>query len=124
MKKLGYISVIDLICRTVRFEESCAQIILYGSQVRGNARSDSDRDIIVVLDKSPMPYFGRYKTACLLRDGGGDIWEDKEDGWLIGRAFSFRQDCDYDDFIDAAEDDINQYFPQVKFLVKKWKIGI
>lgn len=42
-----------------------------------------------------------------------------EDGRLFGNIFSFRQGCDYDDFIDASEKDVNEYFPQVEMLVGK-----
>ena len=43
----------------------------------------------------------------------------KEDGHLFGKVFAFRQGCDYDDFIDATEDDVRRFFPQVETLVEK-----
>lgn len=43
----------------------------------------------------------------------------KEDGNLFGNVFAFRKGSDYDDFIDASEDDINRYLPQVEQLVEK-----
>ena len=43
----------------------------------------------------------------------------KEDGNLFGNVFAFRQGCDYDDYIDASEDDIIRYLPQVEQLVEK-----
>ncbi len=43
----------------------------------------------------------------------------KEDGNLFGNVFAFRKGSDYDDFIDATEDDINRYLPQVEQLVEK-----
>ena len=43
----------------------------------------------------------------------------KEDGWLFGRIFAFRQGCDYDDFIDASEEEVMIYLPKVKALVEK-----
>jgi len=42
-----------------------------------------------------------------------------EDGRLFGNVFSFRQGSDYDDFIDATEEEVNDYFPQVVALVEK-----
>lgn len=43
----------------------------------------------------------------------------KEDGNLFGSVFAFRQGSDYDDFIDASEEDIKRYLPQVEQLVEK-----
>lgn len=43
----------------------------------------------------------------------------KNDGNLFGSIFAFRQGSDYDDFIDATEDDIKRYFPLVEQLVEK-----
>ena len=43
----------------------------------------------------------------------------KEDGHLFGQVFAFRQGSDYDDFIDATKEDIEQLFPKVETLVEK-----
>ena len=43
----------------------------------------------------------------------------KADGRLINKIFDLRQEADYDDFIDADENDIKEYFPQVKALIEK-----
>ena len=43
----------------------------------------------------------------------------KEEGHLFGQVFAFRQGSDYDDFIDATEEDIQRFFPQVETLVDK-----
>lgn len=43
----------------------------------------------------------------------------KDDGRLIRKLFDLRQEADYDDFIDATEDDINEYLPQVETFVQK-----
>ena len=43
----------------------------------------------------------------------------KEDGKLMKRIFDLRQEADYDDFIDADEDDVMMYLPKVKELVQK-----
>lgn len=43
----------------------------------------------------------------------------KADGRLINKLFDLRQEADYDDFIDADEDDIKEYMPQVKTLIEK-----
>lgn len=43
----------------------------------------------------------------------------KDDGWLYGRVFAFRQGIDYDDFIDANEEEVMIYLQKVKDLVEK-----
>ena len=42
-----------------------------------------------------------------------------DDGRLYGNVFAFRQESDYDDFIDASEEDVKEYLPQVEALVEK-----
>lgn len=43
----------------------------------------------------------------------------KEEGHLFGQVFAFRQGSDYDDFIDATKEDVEQLFPKVEVLVEK-----
>ena len=42
-----------------------------------------------------------------------------EDGRLFGNVFAFRQESDYDDFIDASEQDVKEYLPLVEQLVAR-----
>lgn len=69
-------SVLNLIRTTVRGFEPDASIILYGSRARGDAREDSDWDIVVLLNKPPMPHDERYAIAYELWDKGQDIGEE------------------------------------------------
>jgi len=69
-------SVLNLIRTTVRSSEPDASIILYGSRARGDAREDSDWDIVVLLNKPPMPHDERYAIAYELWDKGQDIGEE------------------------------------------------
>ena len=73
MERQSRDKVLDLIRTTVRATEPDAQIILYGS--RGDNREDSDWDVIVILNKPPMPHYQRSEIACDLWDKGFDIGE-------------------------------------------------
>lgn len=76
MERLSREQVLDLIRTTIRAKEPDAQIILYGSRARGDARPDSDWDVIVLLDKPTMPHFNRYEVAYELWDKALDIGEE------------------------------------------------
>ena len=76
MNRLDRDAVLDLIRSTVREKEPDAEIILYGSRARGDAREDSDWDVIVLLNKPPMSHNDRYAIACELWDKGFDIGEE------------------------------------------------
>lgn len=43
---------------------------------------------------------------------------DKEDARVLMKNFSFRQQCDYDDFIDASKEDVEPMIPQTEALIK------
>ena len=76
MERLNRDKVLDMIRTTVREKEPDSQIILYGSRARGDAREDSDWDVVVLLDKPRMSHYDRYAIACELWDKGFDIGEE------------------------------------------------
>ncbi len=70
--------ILDLIRNTVREQEPTAEIILYGSRARGDARPDSDWDVIVLVDR-PQPRLSWKERGNLdydLWDKGIDIGEE------------------------------------------------
>ena len=76
MKKLSRDEVLNLIRNIVRAVEPDAQIILYGSRARGDARHDSDWDVVILLNKPLMSHQERYESACNLWDKGFDVGEE------------------------------------------------
>lgn len=50
------------------YGERIKQVILYGSQVRGETTKDSDVDILVVVDESLNPFEVRKSLSDLLFD--------------------------------------------------------
>lgn len=69
-------SVRDLIVSTVRSSEPGAKIVLYGSRARGDARKDSDWDVIILLDRDNVPYMERSDLSCELWEKGREIGEE------------------------------------------------
>jgi len=55
--------IINMIRETIREIEPSAQIILYGSRARGDARENSDWDILVILDQETTS-LSDFKRLC------------------------------------------------------------
>lgn len=68
--------VIHLIRSTVREQSPDADIILYGSRARGDARNDSDWDVVVIVDKPSMSFSEKGNIDYVLWTKGLEIGEE------------------------------------------------
>jgi len=68
--------IIDLIRTTIREQEPTAEIILYGSRARGDARKDSDWDVVVLVDKPKLTPDERTDIDYYLWNKGLDVGEE------------------------------------------------
>lgn len=68
--------IINMIRDTIREVEPTAQIILYGSRARGDAREDSDWDVLAIVDKPRLSLSDRGNIQYPIWDKGLDIGEE------------------------------------------------
>ena len=68
--------IINMIRDTIREAEPTAQIILYGSRARGDAREDSDWDVLDIVDKPRLTLKERGNIQYPIWDKGLDVGEE------------------------------------------------
>ena len=121
-------------------DEERHAIVLYRIE-KANAALDDIRKVLPLelwsIIANRMYYALYYAASALLIHDGHKVGTHKgvialfnlkyvkegplsrEDGALFSNVFAFRQGCDYDDFIDATEEDVKRYLPRVEALVCK-----
>jgi len=83
-----YDQVLSLIKKTVREKEPTADIILYGSRARGDARIDSDWDVIVIHDKPSLSFDERGDLDYILWTKGLEIGKENSGTTFLRRSLS------------------------------------
>jgi len=68
--------IVQLIRDTIRASEPTAQIILYGSRARGDARENSDWDVLAIVDKPRLTLKERSALQYPVWDKGLDMGEE------------------------------------------------
>lgn len=68
--------IISLIRNTIRASEPTAQIILYGSRARGDAREDSDWDVLAIIDKPRLSLKDRSNIQYPVWDKGLELGQE------------------------------------------------
>lgn len=121
-------------------DEERHAIVLYRIE-KANAALDDIRKVLPLelwsIIANRMYYALYYAASALLIHDGHKVGTHKgvialfnlkyvkegplsrEEGTLFSNVFAFRQGSDYDDFIDATEEDVKRYLPRVEALVSK-----
>ena len=70
------LQIISLIRDTIRASEPTAQIILYGSRARGDARETSDWDVLAIVDKPRLSLKDRSNIQYPVWDKGLELGQE------------------------------------------------
>jgi predicted nucleotidyltransferase len=70
------LQIIGLIRDTIHAVEPTAEIILYGSRARGDAREDSDWDVLAIIDKPRLSLKDRTHIQYPIWDKGLELGQE------------------------------------------------
>ena len=76
MPDISKAHIINLIRDTIRASEPTAQIILYGSRARDDAREDSDWDVLTIVDKPRLSLKDRGNIQCPVWQKGLELGQE------------------------------------------------
>ena len=101
-----------------------AKAVLYGSRARGDAREDSDWDILILIDKD------RVDGVDYVHTHNGVVGQigmrfvkagklTKDEGRLHARLLQARVSGDYNDFFDFTEEETMEFLQPTRNLLKR-----
>jgi predicted nucleotidyltransferase len=95
-------------------------VILYGSYARGEQESDSDIDVMVLVDERAERIAGARKAFSKLNsDIDLEYTFDEKYSEHIGSAFQVRNGSDYDDMFLVSRSDAVEQLEHARLLVTK-----
>ena len=135
--------IVERIRQEARKLSPNAQTILYGSEARGDARPDSDIDLLVLVDKDKLTYSDKDRIIAPFYDIELDTgviismlimprkeWENRpfltpfqnnvnKEGITLCNLFDSRQRGDYDEFVYNTCEEVDELYPKAQRFIEE-----